>query len=73
VTQRGWYRVIVTDKPSCDQYPDMVWIWRVVNSRGEIVASCVRQYASERQARRAAKQILGRITWRSGTTIKTNR
>ena len=71
MTPRPWYRVVVTDKPSA--HGDMIWIWRIVNRRGHLVAGGYGQYESEAAARRASKRILEGVTWRSGTTIKTNR
>lgn len=71
MTPRPWYRVVVTDKP--DYYGNTVWIWRIVNRWGAIVGQGVVQYSSESQARKASRRILEGITWRSGTTIKTNR
>lgn len=57
------YRVIVTDKPDYNGNT-MIWIWRIVNRWGAIVAQGTVQYTSERQARLASMRILDNVTWR---------
>jgi hypothetical protein len=56
-----WYSVIVTDKPT--MYGGTMWVWRIINSMGHIVAEGVGQYESQSAARRASKRILKNVTW----------